>query len=71
VRLMMVLKLAGLARGASGVRREVIDAIKAFLDRDIYPCVPGQGSVGASGDLAPLAHMISATMGFGDVRVNG
>jgi len=70
VRLMMVLKLAGLARGASGVRREVIDAIKSFLDRDIYPCVPGQGSVGASGDLAPLAHMSAALMGIGDVRVN-
>ena len=71
VRLMMVLKLAGLARGASGVRPEVIDAIKAFLDRDIYPCVPGQGSVGASGDLAPLAHMSAALMGIGDVRING
>src|SRR6185437_11984014 len=68
VRLMMVLKLAGLARGASGVRREVIDAIKSFLDRDIYPCVPGQGSVG---DLAPLAHMSAALMGIGDVRVKG
>jgi histidine ammonia-lyase len=71
VRLMMVLKLAGLARGASGVRRDVLDAIKAFLDRDIHPCIPSQGSVGASGDLAPLAHMSAALMGIGDVRVKG
>ncbi len=71
VRLMMVLKLAGLARGASGVRVDVLHAIKAFLDREIYPCVPGQGSVGASGDLAPLAHMSAAVMGVGDVRVRG
>jgi histidine ammonia-lyase len=71
VRLMMVLKLAGLARGASGVRPDVLHAIKAFLDREIYPCVPGQGSVGASGDLAPLAHMSAALLGVGDVRVRG
>ncbi|HEY5236944.1 MAG TPA: histidine ammonia-lyase [Rhizomicrobium sp.] len=71
VRLMMVLKLAGLARGASGVRPDVLHAIKAFLDREIYPCVPGQGSVGASGDLAPLAHMSAALLGVGDVRMRG
>jgi histidine ammonia-lyase len=71
VRLMMVLKLAGLARGASGVRPEVLHALKAFLDREIYPCVPGQGSVGASGDLAPLAHMSAALLGIGDVRMRG
>ena len=71
VRLMMVLKLVGLARGASGVRGGVLQAIKAFLDRDIYPLVPGQGSVGASGDLAPLAHMSAALMGVGDVRIGG
>ncbi|HSZ74889.1 MAG TPA: histidine ammonia-lyase [Rhizomicrobium sp.] len=71
VRLMMVLKLAGLARGASGARMDVLHAIKAFLDYEIYPCVPGQGSVGASGDLAPLAHMSAALMGIGDVRVHG
>jgi len=71
VQLMMVLKLAGLARGASGVRVDVLHAIKAFLDCEIYPCVPGQGSVGASGDLAPLAHMSAALMGVGDVRVRG
>ncbi|HEY4125954.1 MAG TPA: histidine ammonia-lyase [Rhizomicrobium sp.] len=71
VRLMMVLKLAGLARGASGVRGEVLHAIWAFLDRDIYPLIPSQGSVGASGDLAPLAHMSAALMGIGDVRIGG
>lgn len=71
LRLMMVLKLAGLARGASGVRPAVLHAIKAFLDREIYPCVPGQGSVGASGDLAPLAHMSAGLLGVGDVRVRG
>ncbi len=71
VRLMMVLKLVGLARGASGVRRDVLHAIRAFLDRDIYPLVPSQGSVGASGDLAPLAHMSAALMGVGNVRVGG
>ncbi len=71
VRLMMALKLVSLARGASGVRRDVLHAIKAFLDRDIYPIVPSQGSVGASGDLAPLAHMSAALMGVGDVRIHG
>jgi len=71
VRLMMVLKLVSLARGASGVRSEVMHALKSFLDREIYPIVPAQGSVGASGDLAPLAHMSAALMGVGDVRVNG
>jgi len=71
VRLMMVLKLVSLARGASGVRSEVLHAIKAFLDHDIYPVIPAQGSVGASGDLAPLAHMSAALMGVGDVRVGG
>ena len=71
VRLIMVLKLAGLARGASGVRPQVMQAITAFLDHEIYPCVPAQGSVGASGDLAPLAHMSAALIGVGDVRVKG
>ncbi len=71
VRLMMVLKLVSLARGASGVRSEVLHAIKAFLERGIFPVIPSQGSVGASGDLAPLAHMSAALMGVGDVRIDG
>src|SRR4051812_32376633 len=61
-RLMIVLKLLGLGRGHSGVRLQVIDALQALLDRDAMPVIPCQGSVGASGDLAPLAHLISALM---------
>jgi len=56
-RLMIVLKLLGLGRGYSGVRPSVIEALQALLDRDAIPVIPSQGSVGASGDLAPLAHM--------------
>ena len=70
-RLMIVLKLLGLGRGHSGVRREVIDALQALLDRDAMPLIPAQGSVGASGDLAPLAHLIAALMGYGDIDVAG
>jgi histidine ammonia-lyase len=68
-RLMIVLKLLGLGRGYSGVRREVIDALQALLDQDAMPLIPAQGSVGASGDLAPLAHLIAALMGHGQVDV--
>ncbi|WP_300973153.1 histidine ammonia-lyase [Sphingomonas sp. LHG3406-1] len=64
-RLMIVLKLLGLGRGHSGVRRSVIDALQALLDHDAMPVIPSQGSVGASGDLAPLAHMTAALMGHG------
>ena len=64
-RLMIVLKLLGLGRGYSGVRPLVIDALQALLDRDAMPVIPSQGSVGASGDLAPLAHLIAALMGEG------
>jgi len=71
VRLMMILKLLSLGRGASGVRWCVIDQIEAMLANDILPAVPSQGSVGASGDLAPLAHMASAMIGEGDVLVSG
>ncbi len=70
-RLMIVLKLLGLGRGHSGVRPLVIDALQSLLDRDAMPVIPCQGSVGASGDLAPLAHLISALMGFGRVDVSG
>ena len=56
-RLLMVLKIASLSRGASGVRRETLEALIDLVNADILPCIPSKGSVGASGDLAPLAHM--------------
>ncbi len=71
VRLMIMLKMLGLGRGFSGVRPVVIDALQALLDRDAMPVIPSQGSVGASGDLAPLAHLIAALMGFGRIDVAG
>ena len=70
-RLMMALKVASLARGASGVRPETIDLLAAMLDRGVIPVVPSQGSVGASGDLAPLAHMTAAMIGVGEVHAGG
>jgi histidine ammonia-lyase len=70
-RLMIVLKLLGLGRGYSGVRPLVIEALQALLDKDAMPVIPAQGSVGASGDLAPLAHMTAALMGHGDIDVAG
>jgi histidine ammonia-lyase len=66
VRLMMALKLATLARGASGVRPAVLQMLEAMIARDVIPLVPSQGSVGASGDLAPLAHMTAAMIGVGE-----
>ena len=71
VRLTMLLKVASLARGYSGVRGVVVDAILALLNAEIYPCIPSKGSVGASGDLAPLAHMSAALLGLGQVRCHG
>jgi histidine ammonia-lyase len=70
-RLMIILKLFGLGRGHSGVRPLVIEALEALLERDAMPVIPSQGSVGASGDLAPLAHLISALMGKGKIDVRG
>ncbi|MFO0996663.1 MAG: histidine ammonia-lyase [Alphaproteobacteria bacterium] len=70
-RLMMALKLASLGQGASGVRPKTIALLEAFLAKGITPVVPVQGSVGASGDLAPLAHMTAAMIGVGDVIVDG
>jgi histidine ammonia-lyase len=64
-RLMIILKLLGLGRGYSGVRPLVIDALQALLDHDAMPLIPSQGSVGASGDLAPLAHMTAALFFIG------
>jgi histidine ammonia-lyase len=71
LRLMLALKAASLARGHSGVRREVIDQLMAVHNAGLVPWVPSQGSVGASGDLAPLAHMTLALMGEGDFLVDG
>ena len=70
-RLMIVLKLIGLGRGHSGVRRHVVDALQALLDHDAMPVIPSQGSVGASGDLAPLSHMTAALMGWGSIDLAG
>ena len=71
VRLVMLLKVASLARGYSGVRPEVVDAILALLNAGVHPCIPSKGSVGASGDLAPLAHMSAVLLGLGEVRCEG
>jgi histidine ammonia-lyase len=70
-RLMILLKLIGLGRGHSGVRPLVIEALQALLDRAAMPLIPRRGSVGASGDLAPLAHLIAALMGHGSIDVAG
>lgn len=71
VRLVLVLKAASLARGYSGVRAVVVEKLLQFVNAGILPVVPGQGSVGASGDLAPLAHLSLALIGEGRVRVGG
>jgi histidine ammonia-lyase len=71
VRMMILLKLIGLGRGHSGVRRQVIEALQALLDADAMPIIPSQGSVGASGDLAPLAHLVAALMGEGKIDLAG
>ena len=71
VRLTLVLKAASLARGFSGVRAVVIERLLQLVNAGIHPVVPGQGSVGASGDLAPLAHLSLALIGEGSVRVRG
>ena len=70
-RLMMALKLLSLGRGASGVRWEVVALIEAMLARGVTPVIPAQGSVGASGDLAPLAHMAAAMIGEGEAAFEG
>jgi histidine ammonia-lyase len=71
VRLMLALKLASLARGASGVRGATIAMLEAMLARDLLPIIPGQGSVGASGDLAPLAHLAAVMLGIGEAQLAG
>ena len=71
LRLMMALKLGSLAQGASGVRPELLALLEAMLARGVLPVVPGQGSVGASGDLAPLAHMTGVMIGHGEAVHDG
>jgi len=71
VRLMMSLKLLSFGRGASGVRWEIIELIQNMLKKGITPIIPAQGSVGASGDLAPLSHMTAVMIGEGEAEYNG
>lgn len=71
VRLVLALKLASLAQGASGVQPEVVDLLQAMLARGVLPVIPAQGSVGASGDLAPLAHLAAVMIGEGEAVIDG
>ena len=71
VRLIITLKMLSLGRGASGVRWQVIQQLQSLLQNDLLPIIPGQGSVGASGDLAPLAHLTAAMIGEGEVLLDG
>ncbi len=71
VRLMMVLKINSLARGFSGIRLSVIQALIGLVNAGVYPWIPAKGSVGASGDLAPLAHMSLTLLGEGKARYRG
>src|SRR5215469_12213249 len=68
VRLILALKIAALAQGYSGVRWSVIEAMHRLIEAEVYPCVPAKGSVGASGDLAPLAHLSGVLIGVGEAR---
>lgn len=70
-KLMLITKVQSLARGYSGVRMETIQRILWHIENDVIPVVPSQGSVGASGDLAPLAHLFLPLVGLGNVSVNG
>jgi len=70
-RLLMVLKLLSLGRGASGVRWSLIELLEAMLEKGVTPVIPVQGSVGASGDLAPLAHMTAVIIGEGQAEFDG
>jgi len=71
VRLTLALKIVTLAQGFSGVRRELVDALLALYNADVLPRVPSKGSVGASGDLAPLAHLSAVLLGVGEVQCGG
>ena len=71
VRLILVMKANALAQGHSGVRWQVVDALLKLANANVYPCIPAKGSVGASGDLAPLSHMAAALLGLGEIRHQG
>ena len=71
VRLVLVLKLASLLQGFSGVSEELVRFLERLINAGLYPCVPAQGSVGASGDLAPLAHLSLSVLGLGHIRRHG
>jgi len=71
VRLVMLLKVVALTEGCSGVRLELVETLCALINRGVYPRIPARGSVGASGDLAPLAHMAEVLIGVGEARVDG
>lgn len=71
VRVLLLLKINSLSRGFSGVRKIVIDYLITLFNHQAYPCIPAKGSVGASGDLAPLAHMSAVLIGEGEIRING
>jgi len=71
VRMIMLMKVIALAEGFSGVRLELVEKLCDLINCNIYPRIPSRGSVGASGDLAPLAHMAGALIGIGEVRVKG
>lgn len=71
VRLILILKINALSLGFSGVRKQVIQALIQLVNKEIYPCIPLKGSVGASGDLAPLAHMSLVLLGEGKARYQG
>jgi histidine ammonia-lyase len=71
VRLILALKIAAFATGHSGVRPLLVERLVELYNRGIYPCIPAKGSVGASGDLAPLAHLSLALLGIGEVTVKG
>lgn len=71
IRLLMTLKINSLARGYSGIRYEVIDSLVKLVNAEVYPCIPKKGSVGASGDLAPLAHMSTVLLGEGEAFYKG
>ena len=71
VRLILLMKIHSLAQGQSGVRLELVEMLTEMLNADALPVIPSKGSVGASGDLAPLAHLAGALIGVGQVRLHG
>ena len=66
---MMLLRAQVLALGCCGVRPELVEVLLAMLEKRVHPRIPAQGSVGASGDLAPLAHLALAMIGEGEARI--